>query len=197
MGNGNRHPVASKAQVAAGPDQVSGIVVHITGACPPGRGGGIIPVVFQAVVVAELNQQGWIVKAIAIVGGTERADCVIGHFFKSVGCFEKDACIFSLIPAPHNVCNLPDMVAFASGNDIVFHGGVERRGIAPAQLHVVPGAVDLVSLHHHIRSSSNRLIHGNERLDDYIRRGQGGQFFVLQEGAVDSIVAVTTVVGGV
>ena len=118
MGNGNRHPVASKAQVAAGPDQVSGIVVHITGACPPGRGGGIIPVVFQAVVVAELNQQGWIVKAIAIVGGTERADCVIGHFFKSVGCFEKDACIFSLIPAPHNVCNLPDMVTFASGNDI-------------------------------------------------------------------------------
>ena len=89
------------------------------------------------------------------------------------------------------------MVTCASGNDIVFHGGVERRGIAPAQLHVVPGAVDLVSLHHHIRSSSNRLIHGNERLDDYIRRGQGGQFFILQEGAVDSIVAVTTVVGGV
>ena len=148
VADGYRHQIAAKADVAANPGQIAGVVIHGAGACPSGRGAGVVPVTLHAVIIAEHDGQCRL--QVTVVHRTELLDIMESAFFMFLRHLEHNAGITFGIPFTNHLGNVPGIPIRSGNNAIVFNGIVIIRLILPGHGTGSPGGLHLMGVDLHI-----------------------------------------------
>ena len=171
MGNAHGHPVATKSHITADPNQIAGIIVDISAACSACRGGGIIPVIFQTVVVAEIDgyhRQN--VNAIFRRCKLGADVIVMVAFFFVLGQSDGQTRVDSGVPIPRQIRNVPGVITFVLNLDKVFHRRVDLRLGRPGYRLRCPVRQNLVQFYDIGTIGCHQLVHFKCRRHDHVRR---------------------------
>ena len=121
MADGHGHTVTAETDIIADPNQITGILVHITGTSSAGRGCGVIPVAFQTVIVPECDQHIGEITVVCTFRGVEFLPAGSGHIFLSFGILEHQAVVCVFVPAAGNVRDIPGVETCSLTDNEVFH----------------------------------------------------------------------------
>ena len=200
MIDGNRHSVATKADVIVDPCQVARIVVDIASTGSARRCRGVIPIAFNAIAVLEIDIHLGANRCFVyiVVNGIKLLPEVCCTIFDAVRCFQHNAgiaiLIFVVIPILNDVGDFPGIASRSAHLAVVFNDGIIRGLVCPCDGLRIPVSRHLMCFDGQQADRAAETVQGKFGVYDNIRGCELRNIYIPQKTAHLTVGRIVTAI---